>query len=302
MVKTAPKPATKPVVYKKPASVPAKIEPAEIEDANDGDAALALADAEKYGQKLGREDVAIPRIVILQSNSPQCNPAHGKYLEDARQGMIMNTVTNELWDGKNGVMVVPIAYRRAHYQWPPRGKEGAQTAAMGPAKDWGPVEPEGPEFYRDEKNRLRLYTTPGKPQDKDHLITATAEYIVQVAGQTNFYPAILSMSRTQLKKARNWNGAMRNVAVKHPSGNGFFNPAWFYFAYNLTTVPESNSEGNWFGWSIKQGPKTTSLPGGRKVYEDSKALHELWMSGGITSAPVEAEYAEEAPEDENAPI
>ena len=58
------------------------------------------------------------------------------------------------------------------------------------------------------------------------------------------------MSGTQLKKSRAWNSVASTLKVKAGDGR-VFTPPIYSHKYKLTTVPESNDHGNWFGWNIE---------------------------------------------------
>lgn len=60
---------------------------------------------------LGKDDLAIPFLTILQSNSPQVKRSDGEYVEGAQEGMLFNTVTKQLIDtATQDVYVVACAY------------------------------------------------------------------------------------------------------------------------------------------------------------------------------------------------
>ena len=66
-------------------------------------------------QDLTTEDLAIPFLKVLQKMSPELDDL------DVRAGDIFNTVTKEGVSGKDGVRVVPCAYRLEYIEWEPRG-------------------------------------------------------------------------------------------------------------------------------------------------------------------------------------
>ena len=47
-----------------------------------------------------QDDLALPFVRILGQLSPQVTMGDAKYIESAKPGMIYNTVTSELYDGK----------------------------------------------------------------------------------------------------------------------------------------------------------------------------------------------------------
>ena len=42
-------------------------------------------------------------------------------LKGAEPGMIINSVTNELYDGSKGINVLPVFYERKYIEWQDRG-------------------------------------------------------------------------------------------------------------------------------------------------------------------------------------
>jgi len=83
--------------------------------------ALALADAFEADagaglEQMNKEDFALPFLKALTNNSDEIGVVEG-----AMPGMIFNTVTKELFDGKKGIVVVPTAYVRQYIEWAPRG-------------------------------------------------------------------------------------------------------------------------------------------------------------------------------------
>jgi hypothetical protein len=60
---------------------------------------LFEADANAGSQNMTQEDLALPFLKVLGQLSPEVNKRDGKYVEGAEPGMILNTVTNEIYDG-----------------------------------------------------------------------------------------------------------------------------------------------------------------------------------------------------------
>ena len=70
---------------------------------------LFEADANQGAQNISQEDLALPFLKILGQLSPEVNKRDGKYVEGAEPGLIINTVTNELY---KSVDVIPCHYKR----------------------------------------------------------------------------------------------------------------------------------------------------------------------------------------------
>ena len=60
-------------------------------------------------------------------------------LENAKAGDIYNTVTGDIFKGKEGVKVIPCAYQRRLIEWAPRGQgTGAPVNIFDPRLDTPP--------------------------------------------------------------------------------------------------------------------------------------------------------------------
>ena len=79
------------------------------------------ADADKGSQNMTQDDLALPFLKVLGQLSPEVNKRDGKYVEGAEPGMILNSVTNEVFDGTKGVQVLPVFYERKYVEWADRG-------------------------------------------------------------------------------------------------------------------------------------------------------------------------------------
>ena len=83
------------------------------------------------GLNMTQEDLALPFLKVLGQLSLECNKRDAKHVEGAEPGMIINTVTNEIYDGVKGIDVVPVHYKRQHIEWQDRGEsQGAPVKSM----------------------------------------------------------------------------------------------------------------------------------------------------------------------------
>ena len=235
---------------------------------------LLLEDAGSGQETMSQEDMMIPRISILQQMSDQVNKANGAYVDGAETGMILDNVANKVFDGAKGIEVVPISYRRAHIEW--KKDRGGLVADHG--SDSSCLEG----CTRGDKGE---YIT-----DTGNEIVPTGEYFAFVIDEDgNHSPALLSMSKSQLKKARQWNTMMNRLMIDVNKQK--INPAMFWTSYQLTTVPESNDQGSWFGWSIKMNHDTKSggiiknLKNGQDIYLAARKFKAQVASGEVKVSP-----------------
>ena len=236
-----------------------------------------LAFAGQGGEDLGTDDLAIPFINIIQSNSPQLNKREGKHIEGSEVGMLFNTVTNELFDGEKGVEVIPCAYQRTLVEWVPRDMEGGFVAAHDP-----------------ESGILSKTTKNERGQDilenGNYLANTASHYIILLSPTYGPTQAVLSMTSTQLKKSRKWNTQMVSQTITLPDGSIKPKPS-FASAYTLMTVPESNKHGSWFGYEVsnRRDANTEEFQIGANFY---KAV----MAGTVkASAPEQEGSSDDVP-------
>lgn len=237
-------------------------------------AALLEEDSGAGRENITLQDISIPRISILQALSPQCVKRGEAYIDGAEPGMLFDNINNRLWDGEEGITVIPISYRKAYIEWIPKDAGGGFVADHGT-----------------DSSILEKCTSNDKGQDllpNGHQIATTAEYFVYIIDEAGGPPteAVISMSSTQLKKSRRWNTMWTGIKVQRPDGS-YFNPAIFYSSYKLTTVPESNDKGNWFGWNIELGQPTMDLPVGQELYLSARNFRDRVQAGNVkVAAPV----------------
>ena len=62
------------------------------------------------GTSYDTSELQIPFVRILQAMSPQLTKSNPKYIPNARAGDIFNTVSNQVWDGEEGIVVIPCKY------------------------------------------------------------------------------------------------------------------------------------------------------------------------------------------------
>ena len=234
------------------------------------------ADADKGSQNMTQEDLALPFLKVLGQLSPEVNKVHARYVENAEPGMIINSVTNELYDGSKGINVLPVFYERKLIEWQDRG---AGTGA--------------PVAIHDASSDIMSQTTRDKSY-KDRLpngnyIDNTANHYVVVLGDSP-QTALISMKATQLKISRKWNSIM--MGIKLQGKNGLFTPPTYSHIYNLKTVQMSNDKGTWFGWEVsKVGPVSDqNVYGIAKSFADQVGKGDVQVKHGSDESKTDSPY------------
>jgi len=228
---------------------------------------LFEVDANKGSQNIAQDDLALPFLKVLSHLSPEINTQHAKYIKGAEPGMIVNTVTNELKDGKEGIDILPVFYKRQYLEWQERGAGTGAPVHIYEASDKLPKTSRG----KDNKDRLA----------NGNYLETTASHFVILLGKSPT-TALISMKATQLKISRKWNSLM--MGIKMQGKNGLFTPPTYSHIYNLKAVQMSNDKGTWFGWDVSlKGPIQD-----KAVYEIAKTF-----SDRVNKGEVEAKHGTE---------
>ena len=210
----------------------------EVTDAKTVSLAQQMAYANEAGSGFEEADssaYAIPFIQILQSSSPQCKKSDGAYIKGAEEGMLYNTVTQELYDGDEGVHAIPVHYTNRFNEWAPRESGGGLIGTFTPDS---------------------LPTTTRNPRGQDiteggNVLADTRNHYVLILKGGVVSPALLSMASTQIKKSRQWMSKMQGIKVKDPASGMFVTAAMYSREYKITTRAESNDKGSWYGYHVE---------------------------------------------------
>jgi hypothetical protein len=183
------------------------------------------ADADSY---------AIPFLTVLQKTTPWADPDDPSYVKGAKPGMFINTVTLDLFDA---VELIPCAFQRRFNRWAPRdaggGFKGTFTPSLIPK-----MEATGA-IAQDEDGRWYFPMPDGSINEKkcDILTDTRMHYCQQVLEDGSLTGVLVSLSRTQLKKSKNWMTQMQT------RGGDMWGTV-----YTGETKLEENDKGKWFGW------------------------------------------------------
>lgn len=199
-------------------------------------------------QEVGMEDVALPRISMIQDLSPQHKKSKPEYIEGAEPGMIFNTVTSKLYT--DHVYVVPVYYRKEWVIWKDQNKGGGFRGSF-------PTEQEATaemETYEDAA---------------DLEVVDTAQHYVLVVtpkedGSFDAQEAVVSMSKSQMKVNRKWNAEIR------VNGGDRFSRV-----YQLSAVVDTNAAGQeYYNWRVKTLGFTPE-----SVYKAAETMYEAVRNG-----------------------
>lgn len=190
-------------------------------------------DAGSGNENIGQEDLALPFLKIISGLDPLLDEN-----EDLRKGDIYNTVTGDIYKGKEGVRVIPCAYQRRFIEWAPRG-----TGSGAPVNIYTP-EQERPRTERSRDDN-REYVVGG---NGTYIEDTQQHFVLVLNDDGTAQPALIAMKSTQLKKGRKWNSMIQGRTAM--GKNGPFQMPRFSNIYVLKSLAEENSKGSWHGWDV----------------------------------------------------
>ena len=233
------------------------------------------ADANQGAQNITQDDLALPFLKVLGQLSPEVNTRNAKYVKDAQPGMILNTVSNEMYNGAKGISVLPVFYKRQYIEWQDRGESKGAPVHIYEAGD------DIPQTTRDKSNKDRL-------ANGNYLENTASHYVIVLGDSPS--TALISMKATQLKISRKWNSMM--MGIKLQGKNGLFTPPTYSHIYKLKTVQMSNDKGTWFGWDVsKVGPiEDKSVYGIAKNFAERVSKGEIKAKHGTEEPKTDVPY------------
>lgn len=228
------------------------------------------------------ESYAIPFLRVLQDLSPQVKKQRSEYIPGASAGMILNTVTEDLYPADEqsdepGVVVIPAYYRRAFVEWIPRSEGGGFVTEHPVGVEKG-LQRDGGKFITSDGNELA---------------DTRFHYVILISEDGGYEPALITMTSTQIQASKRWMSMMSRLKMKNSAGKTFTPPA-FSHKYRLQTKPQSNDQGDWYGWTISNVGQLQAED--MEYYEAAKSFRDAVKAGTVKEQAPESDIPGESSE------
>jgi hypothetical protein len=267
----------------KAAKPPAKAKTTAVAQTQTGGALIAGGDADLealFMQHAGRglnfetRDLQIPRIALLQDNSPQVKKGTMTYIQGAEAGMMIDLVK----EGPDALMtdafIVPVFYKRRFVAWKPRDEKGGGG---------GLVRPDVPEAeyktYEEVAIGKRAYMDP-----KIGLVEVvdTPEWAVMLSNDGQSYrPAVISMQGTKAKVAARMNTVIMSQVITAPDGTELVPPIYSNL-FILGSKREGEGSEAYFNFTATHQGRVPT----RAIFEKAARYHQQFAAGEIDAAPL----------------
>lgn len=253
--------------------------------------------AQDYSQYAGqgfeshtREDYAVPFLGVLQSNSPLVETS------TARPGMLVNTVTQETYDNKKGIVFIPAATQHGMVEWKPRNLGGGFVSMHQLNSDIV-------QKAKAEQEFGKYKTVKGDPNSND-LIETFYVYGIFLNEQGSAEQMIIAFSSTKIKVYKRWMTKARTIQSTLPDGRRI-NPPLFAHKYRITSVAEKNAKGSFFNLTVdfeEGSAEKARLAPSDALFQSAAAFYELIKSGNIKAAYDTQTQAGAEPEEAEIPF
>jgi len=250
----------------------------EVMNKEEGSVALFGNDLDQGFENVTQEDTSLPYVRILGQLSAEVNEGDGKYIEGAKPGMIYNNITNEIFDGKEGIKVVVSYYKRNFPEKSDKGDGNAITVAT--------HEPNSPIIQTGKRVGSKIMLPNG-----NYLEETAYYYVLMETNAGGMTPALITMKSSQLTVSKKWIAMMKLMQVDIGEGK-VGRPPMHGVVYNLSSALQKNDKGSWYGWSVTQdrimGQEDVAL------YKQAKGLKDTVSKGNVQTKAVAEEKAKDS--------
>lgn len=216
-------------------------------------------------------DYAIPFLGILQSNSPQVEES-----DTLRAGQLYNTVTEQAYNGNDGLLFVPGYADHCFIEWVPR-KDGGGFVSRREVSDPIVVEARG---SAEEFGKFR--TPEGNDLQETYYL-----YGALCTPDGQIQPAVIAFTSTKIKVYRKFMTTVKMFQVPTGEGDKRICPPLFAHCVRITTTAQKNKKGSFFNFVLApaNGDLASSLLKRDDArYQSAKACAELVKSGKAAAA------------------
>jgi hypothetical protein len=194
----------------------------------------------------------------------------------AKAGMLLNTVTKEVFDGKKGITFIPACTQHVVVEWKPERGGFVAIHQLDSA------------FINDVRETQEFgkwKSIKGDPKSND-LIDTSYVYGISVKEDGSTEQMIVAFTSSKIKVYKRWVTKARTIQIATPSG-ARINPPLFAHRYRITTTTEKNAKGSFFNFDIGfDGIDAAScrLKTTDPLFQEAYSFADLIKSGNVKAA------------------
>lgn len=224
-----------------------------------------------------RNELLTPFVAVVHYSCPQITEGDEKYIDGARPGMLFNTVTKQLSNGREGVQVVPVMREHLYTEW--RENRGGFV---------GTHSVDDPLVMRlvEEQGKFKKLIT----EDGNELMEQFNLYVEYAPdGQPitveNCQEAVIAFTSS---KIQGYKAMFTTVnGIRYPSSKGLVSPPLWAHRWLLRSVPKKNDQGPFFVFDMSlvdprptmMQPMNSLLRMNDQLYKRAREFYEMLTSG-----------------------
>jgi hypothetical protein len=242
--------------------------------------AAMLASQGQGSENVTAADIIIPSLKLLQALSPEIQKRGSSYVEGAEEGMLLNSLTQELYGMEQDI--IPCYYYRSWVEFIPKNDDGSGGGFVA-------------EHMQYDTTNLKPDPKTGRPRfnEKGNEIVETGTHAcLLIKPNGDFEPIVIRCTSTKWKASRKLNTLIEAFKrkIKTPTGQ-FVAPPRFAMRFKLISVFVDQSP-SYFTFDVAdEGLWATEeqMAVGQGLYQS--------MSSGEVKAGIDSEHAETRTED-----
>lgn len=207
--------------------------------------------------------LSLPFYSVLQSGSPETKRANEKFINGAAEGMIINKLTGQLFDGDKGFRAIICSIQKREMEWAPKSESLGRPVANYP-------------FGSDEIPEFKVVEilVEGKPKKVRQTASGTTLnetdeiYILRLDENGFASPGVIAMDSSDLGCSRKITSQLYNRIVAGP--NGAFKAPIYGQVYTLFSADKHKDDYDWKIWKATQEDGLVTDPA---LYAQAKAFH-----------------------------
>jgi len=233
-----------------------------------------FADAGMGTENVRAQDLIIPRLTLLHEMSKATKKNRPEYIKGATGGMFCITSLQKLFDGEEGLYILPLTYQRRLIEWTPIDAGGGLIRMDVPEEETEGLERKNPGVWL---------------TDNDTEIVVTPEYYAMIVDDEKgtAMPVVMSLTGKKAAVSKRWNTLIMSQRQINPNtGEEVQMPFWFN-CYHMTAVADNNEKGDFWIPSVTVFKPTLELEHGQVFYRRAKEFYNAVKSGIAKAAAMD---------------
>lgn len=232
------------------------------------------------------DDMSMPWILVLDGKSPQCAPPQNGGVKGARAGMLCNKVTNQLFDGEEGVGFLPVSTNTAYVEFYPKEEDGSGGGFVGVRSPDDPIV-QKLRVEQGKFGKLNWQDPDGNPTEIIETKSVLGFTVTDWNDPSTARRAVVAFKSTAIRAFNDFVSASGEIRYKNSRGE-YGKPYMWSHKYRLRSRYKTKGTYNWYVHDLQIEDPDTIKVYLSKMNPFFKLGEELYKS--IRSGAVRVEH------------